>query len=148
MLPLTIPETRRLLVALVWPTLTEPGLVLAWSRWRRRHQARARRAHYQRRERQVGGSGAGAVPLVVVRFQPPPIKPCVRFSRTRLTDVLHRRRSAFPRQSRNGLGAMTAPSRLIRPRWPGDASTWRMPQSQDRRRLPFLDSSNATLRRA
>jgi hypothetical protein len=96
----------------------------------------------------LGGSGAGAVPLVVVRFQPPPIKPCVRFSRTRLTDVLHRRRSAFPRQSRNGLGAMTAPSRLIRPRWLGDASTWRMPQSQDRRRLPFLDSSNATLRRA
>jgi predicted kinase len=27
--------------------------VLAWSRWRRRHQARARRAHYHRRERQV-----------------------------------------------------------------------------------------------
>jgi hypothetical protein len=52
MLPLTVPEVRRLLVALIWPTLTEPGLVLAWSRWRRRHQARARRAHYQRRERQ------------------------------------------------------------------------------------------------
>jgi hypothetical protein len=27
-------------------------LALAWSRWRRRHQAGARRAHYQRRERQ------------------------------------------------------------------------------------------------
>jgi hypothetical protein len=53
MLPLTVPEIRRLLVALIWPTLTEPRLVLAWSRWRRRHQARARRAHYQRRERQV-----------------------------------------------------------------------------------------------
>jgi hypothetical protein len=50
---LTVPEVRRVLVALIWPTLTEPSLVLAWSRWRRRHQARARRAHYQRRERQV-----------------------------------------------------------------------------------------------
>ena len=53
LLPLTVPEVRRLLVALVWPTPAEPGFVLAWSRWRRRHQARARRAHYQRRERQV-----------------------------------------------------------------------------------------------
>jgi hypothetical protein len=29
-------------------------------------------------------------------FLPPPIDPCVRFSRTRLADVLHRRHSAFP----------------------------------------------------
>ena len=43
---------RRLLVALVWTTPVQPGLVLAWSRWRRRHQDRARRAHYQRREPQ------------------------------------------------------------------------------------------------
>jgi len=93
----------------------------------------------------LGGSGTGAVPYAV-RFQSPPVKPCVRFSRTRLTDVLHRRRST--RQSRKGLGEMTAPSRLIRPRWLGDRSTWRMPQSQDRRRLPILDNSNATLRRA
>ena len=93
----------------------------------------------------LGGSGTGAVPYAV-RFQSPPVKPCVRFSRTRLTDVLHRRRST--RQSRKGLGEMTAPSRLIRPRWLGDRSTWRMPQSQDRRRLPVLDNSNATLRRA
>jgi hypothetical protein len=48
-----VPEVRRLLVALVWTTSVEPGLVLAWSYWRRRHQARARRAHYQRRELQV-----------------------------------------------------------------------------------------------
>jgi SRSO17 transposase len=53
LLPLTVPEVRRLLVALVWTAPVEPGLVLAWSRWRRRHQARARRAHYQRPERQV-----------------------------------------------------------------------------------------------
>jgi hypothetical protein len=52
LLPLTVPEVRRLLVALVWTTPVEPGLVLAWSYWRRRHQARARRAHYQQREQQ------------------------------------------------------------------------------------------------
>jgi ABC-type phosphate transport system permease subunit len=53
LLPLTVPEVRRLLVALVWTAPVKPGLVLAWSRWRRRHQARARRAHYQRHEQQV-----------------------------------------------------------------------------------------------
>jgi hypothetical protein len=53
LLPLTVPEVRRLLVALVWTSPVQPGFVLAWSRWRRRHQARARRAHYQRREQQV-----------------------------------------------------------------------------------------------
>jgi hypothetical protein len=53
MLLLTVPEVRRPLVALIRPTHAEPSFVLAWSRLRRRHQARARRAHYQRRERQV-----------------------------------------------------------------------------------------------
>ena len=32
----------------------------------------------------------------VLRFQLPPVEPCMRFSRTRLTDVLHRRCSAWP----------------------------------------------------
>jgi hypothetical protein len=50
LVPLTVPEVRRLLVAPVWTTPIEPGFVLAWSRWRRRHQARARRAHYQRQQ--------------------------------------------------------------------------------------------------
>jgi hypothetical protein len=49
LVPLTVPEVRRLLVALVWTTPVEPGFVLAWSRWRR-HQARARRAHDQRQQ--------------------------------------------------------------------------------------------------
>jgi hypothetical protein len=53
LLPLTVPEVRRLLTYLVWPPPTDPGFRLSWSRWRRRHQARARRAHYQRREQQV-----------------------------------------------------------------------------------------------
>jgi SRSO17 transposase len=52
LLPLTVPEVRRLLVALVWTTPIQPGFVLGWSRWRRRHQARARRTHYQRRGQQ------------------------------------------------------------------------------------------------
>jgi hypothetical protein len=53
LLPLTVLEVRRLLVALVWATPVEPGLVLAWSRWRRRHQARAGRAPYRQREQRV-----------------------------------------------------------------------------------------------
>ena len=116
-------------------------------------------------DHELGGSGAGAVAngLAVglallpgfpagsfrfdrgryrFRFQPPPIKPCMRFSRTRLTDVLHRRRSAF--QARNGLGGTTIPSRLIRPRWLGELSTWVIPQPRARRRLPRLDSHSAS----
>ena len=39
LLPLTVPEVRRLLVALGWTTPVRPGFVLAWSRWRRRIQS-------------------------------------------------------------------------------------------------------------
>ena len=49
LIPLTVPEVRRLLWRLVWRTLPPPAFVLAWSRWRRRHQAQARRCHYRRR---------------------------------------------------------------------------------------------------
>ena len=38
-------------------------------------------------------SVALAMPL---RFQLPPVEPCMRFSRTRLTDVVHRRHSVSP----------------------------------------------------
>jgi Transposase, Mutator family len=72
------------------------------------------RQHHDHNE--LGGSGTGAVPLVAARFQSPPVKPCMRFSRTRLTDVLHRRCSAFPCQSRKGRGGMTVRWRLARPR--------------------------------
>lgn len=50
MIPLTVPEVRRLLVQLLlarWPLNQE---VLAWSWWRRRHQARARASHYRSRQ--------------------------------------------------------------------------------------------------
>ena len=49
LLPLTVPEVRRLLVALVWSTPPPPVHTLNWAIWRRRHQARARRCHYKRR---------------------------------------------------------------------------------------------------
>ena len=49
MIPLTVPEVRRLLCRLVLAALPPPEDSLAWSDWRRRHQATARRCHWQRR---------------------------------------------------------------------------------------------------
>ncbi len=49
LIPLTVPEVRRLLWRLARPPLPPAAFVLAWSHWRRRHQAQARRSHYQRR---------------------------------------------------------------------------------------------------
>jgi hypothetical protein len=49
LLPLTVPEVRRLLRGLVWRSAPPEGQMLEWSRWRRRHQARAKRCHYRRR---------------------------------------------------------------------------------------------------
>jgi hypothetical protein len=50
LITLTLREIRRLLWHLGWgyPPPT-PRRVRWWSRWRRRHQAHARRCHYQRR---------------------------------------------------------------------------------------------------
>jgi len=48
LLPLTVPEVRHLLWWLVWGRLPTPEQVVSWSLWRRRHQAHAKRAHYQR----------------------------------------------------------------------------------------------------
>jgi hypothetical protein len=49
LIPLTVPEVRGLLVALVWSDPAPVTRTLQWSVWRRRHQARARRSHYKRR---------------------------------------------------------------------------------------------------
>ena len=46
---MTVPEVRRLLNRLVWAESPPPAFTLHWSRWRRRHQARARQCHYKRR---------------------------------------------------------------------------------------------------
>ncbi|MFJ2723129.1 IS701 family transposase [Streptomyces sp. NPDC087437] len=46
---LTVPEIRHLLVAVFNPPAVTAARLLHWSTWRRRHQATARRSHYQRR---------------------------------------------------------------------------------------------------
>ncbi|HEX5632932.1 MAG TPA: hypothetical protein VFX50_06870 [Gemmatimonadales bacterium] len=51
LIPLTVPEVRRLLVRLVWPSPPHADAVLAWSHWRRHHQAVARHCHYRHRAR-------------------------------------------------------------------------------------------------
>ena len=48
LLPVTVPEVRRLLWWLVWRKLPPPEQVVRWSLWRRAHQAHAKRAHYKR----------------------------------------------------------------------------------------------------
>lgn len=48
-MPLTEPEVRRLLVAIVWPRLCHAEKALLWSQWRRHHQAVAQRCHYRAR---------------------------------------------------------------------------------------------------
>ena len=53
LIPLTVPEVRRLLCRLIWQPMPLNKSVLAWSRWRRRHQARARHCHYKRRLRHL-----------------------------------------------------------------------------------------------
>jgi hypothetical protein len=45
-----VPEVRVLLLRLAWGRLSEAERVLAWSEWRRGHQAVARRCHYKRRK--------------------------------------------------------------------------------------------------
>ncbi len=49
LLPLTVPEVRRLLWQLVWARPPDREAARAWSRWRRRHQQRARKSHWKRR---------------------------------------------------------------------------------------------------
>jgi transposase len=83
LLPLTVPEVRRLLLA-----LTEPpdrfGFHLQWSRWRRRHQAVAKRCHTLRRAQRYA-----AVPqqLVVPLRQPAEPETVLAVPRTDLTEV-------------------------------------------------------------
>jgi hypothetical protein len=49
---LTVNEFRRLFDALLLVTTHTVTSLLAWSRWRRQHQYRARQSHYRRREHQ------------------------------------------------------------------------------------------------
>jgi hypothetical protein len=50
---LSVAELRRLLAHLVWRPPVDPAFTLAWSLWRRRHQATARRTHYQQQRRKL-----------------------------------------------------------------------------------------------
>ena len=52
MIELTVNEFRRLFDALLLGAKHTVDTLLAWSRWRRRHQARARDCHYRRWEQQ------------------------------------------------------------------------------------------------
>jgi SRSO17 transposase len=48
LLPMTVPEVRRLLVRLLRAAVTRDHII-SWSRWRRRHQRRAQLCHYRKR---------------------------------------------------------------------------------------------------
>jgi hypothetical protein len=52
LIALTVNEFRRLFDALLLVTRHTMASLLAWSRWRRQHQYRARQSHYRRREHQ------------------------------------------------------------------------------------------------
>ena len=53
LLPLTIPEVRRLLFVRDWQPPPAAEHVLRWSTWRRRHQAYAKLAHIKRHQRRM-----------------------------------------------------------------------------------------------
>jgi hypothetical protein len=46
---LSVPEIRTLLARLLFHPIAKLGFVIAWSRWRRHHQARAAQVHYRTR---------------------------------------------------------------------------------------------------
>jgi hypothetical protein len=48
LIELTVNEFRRLFDALLLSAKHTLDTLLAWSRWRRQHQARARKSHYRR----------------------------------------------------------------------------------------------------
>jgi hypothetical protein len=46
--PPSVPEIRYLIARLLLAPIARAGFILAWSRWRRQHQARAADAHRRR----------------------------------------------------------------------------------------------------
>jgi len=52
LITLTVNEFRRLFDAILLATNHTVASLLAWSRWRRQHQYRARQSHYRRRQHQ------------------------------------------------------------------------------------------------
>jgi hypothetical protein len=45
----SVPEIRYLIGRLLFAPIVRTGFILAWSRWRRQHQAKAAYAHRRRR---------------------------------------------------------------------------------------------------
>ncbi len=70
MIPLTIPEIKRLLAALTTPPLPR-WLVIHWDAWTRRHQARSRWFHKRARLARVPAYGAYAQPGTAEHAQRP-----------------------------------------------------------------------------
>ena len=48
-----VPEIARLIERLLFPPPRHKTFILNWSLWRRKHQANATTAHYERNERQL-----------------------------------------------------------------------------------------------
>jgi hypothetical protein len=73
LLPLTVPEVRRLLLALDEPP-AQFRFRLEWSHWRRHHQAVAKRAHVARRAQRVDVVPTAPVPVLPIlpSLQPGP----------------------------------------------------------------------------
>jgi Putative transposase of IS4/5 family (DUF4096) len=70
LIPLTVPETRRLVLAMAGDETHHP-FHLAWSRWRRAHQAVAARCHAARRAlQQPIGRHVGIVPPLPPIYRP------------------------------------------------------------------------------
>ena len=67
LLPLTVPEVRRLLWHLVWERPPSVEAVEHWSAWRRRHQQRARECHWRKRTRRRVNPGCSTRCLVAER---------------------------------------------------------------------------------
>ncbi len=53
LIPITVNELRRLFDALVIGKTATVEHILKWSKWRRKHQATARRCHYKRRSEPI-----------------------------------------------------------------------------------------------
>lgn len=47
LIPLTVPEVRRLSVRVIWPHMLLAERALAWSTWQRHHEAVAQACHYR-----------------------------------------------------------------------------------------------------
>jgi hypothetical protein len=66
-----VPEVRRLLQLLAEPEAARRRERVRWSRWRRRHQATARRGHVARRARRHAASAPAAAPVPIPVLQVP-----------------------------------------------------------------------------